>query len=159
MQSSNDEDQDWDEPTHATITEQQISDLVDEFYNRVWKHPRLGPIFSSRLDGKRDQHLVRMKKFWASILLRTGEYHGRPVPKHKALSEVVPKDFAIWLTLFRTTANEVLEVGLADHVTEKAERIAQSLWLAMFAGIGDTPPGWLRGPEYISQYEDLNARD
>lgn len=136
------------------ITRDEISALVDTFYDRVWADDRLGPIFSARLDHNRDAHLDRMKLFWASVLLRSGEYHGRPVPKHKALSEVEPSDFVRWLTLFETTAHEILDTNTALHVIEKAERIAESLWLAMFGTIGQTPPAWLKGQNYETKYAE-----
>lgn len=130
----------------GAITRAQISDLVDRFYDRVWAHAELGPIFSSRLDHKRDQHLATMKKFWASVLLASGEYHGRPVPKHKVLHDVREYHFGQWLGLFQQTANEVFCAETAVFVTTKAERIAQSLWLAMFGQIGETPPTWIGQP-------------
>lgn len=132
----------------VAVTRDEISELVDLFYQRVWADVRLGPIFLSRLGDQRDAHLARMKQFWASVLLRSGEYHGQPVPKHKALTEVVEDDFARWLSLFRKTAFDVFSEKAAEHVTAKAERIAQSLWLAMFGTVGASPPTWLNGPDY-----------
>ncbi len=141
------------------ITRDEISALVDKFYERVWAHPRLGPIFSSRLENDRTAHLERMKQFWASVLLRTGEYHGRPVPKHKAITEAKGVDFAHWLELFRATAFELLEPETAKHVTAKAEQIATSLWLAMFGGVGERPPTWLNGPDYLIKHTQGEVRE
>lgn len=144
-------DDDPQNPLGAAISKDQISQLVDQFYDRVWAHPRLGPIFSTRLDGDRAAHLARMKQFWESVLLRTGVYHGRPVPKHKALTEAKSSDFAHWLSLFHETANEVFEPHNAKLVTQTAERIAESLWLAMFGSVGESPPPWLKGPDYLKR--------
>lgn len=143
----------------CVITRADISTLVDKFYDRVWADPRLGPIFSKRLDHNRADHLQRMKQFWASVLLRSGEYHGRPVPKHKALTEVVQSDFAQWLELFHETAFEVLEKSVAQHVVDKAEHIAASLWLAMFGTPGSAVPLWLKGANYVEKFhqEQLGA--
>lgn len=140
------------------ITRDEISILVDTFYDRVWCHPKIGPIFSSRLDADRETHLARMKQFWASVLLRTGEYHGRPVPKHKAITEAESVDFAHWLEIFRATAFELLEPETARRVTEKAEQIAQSLWLAMFGRVGESPPPWLYGPDYLAKKSQDDMR-
>lgn len=147
------------QPADIAITRTEISTLVDTFYGHVWAHPRLSPIFSSRLDADRDKHLARMKQFWASVLLRSGEYHGRPVPKHKAITEAQSSDFAHWLDLFCTTAHEVLTPQTATHVVAKAEQIAQSLWLAMFGGVGDAPPIWLKGPDYLAKYAETETRE
>jgi len=141
------------------ITREDISVLVETFYQRVWAHPRLGPIFSSRLEDDRSAHLDRMKLFWASVLLRSGEYHGRPVPKHKALTEAEDHDFAHWLSLFRATAFECLTPKTASIVTDKAEHIATSLWLAMFGSVGARPPNWLTGPNYLEKYSEAKTRD
>lgn len=134
-------------PVHPSITEQQISDLVDQFYDRVWADPRLGPIFSERLEKTRDEHLSKMKMFWSSVLLRTGVYKGKPVPAHVKLNEVVGSDFEIWLGLFRPVAKEVFSKDAAPLVIEAAERIATSLWLAMFGTPFSNPPDWRRAAQ------------
>ncbi len=147
------------EVADIAITRDEIAALVDKFYDRVWAHPRLGPIFSSRLESDRANHLVRMKQFWASVLLRSGEYHGRPVPKHKAITEAQDVDFAHWLELFHATAHDVLQFETASQVIAKAEQIAQSLWLAMFGGVGESPPSWLKGPDYLAKHLQGEVRE
>lgn len=139
------------------ISRDQISNLVDTFYDRIWADQRLGPIFKRRLDHDKPAHLARMKKFWASVLLHSGEYHGRPVPKHKALHEVNQYDYALWLRLFNQSAQDVLPVTLAEDVIAKAERIAQSLWLASFGDVGHRPPEWLSDAKYM-QITDVDNR-
>ena len=69
-------------PAHPSITPGQISDLVERFYGRVRNDERLGPIFEARVQGEWGPHLAKMKGFWRSVLLKTGEYKGRPVPVH-----------------------------------------------------------------------------
>jgi hemoglobin len=139
-------------PVHPSITERQISDLVDHFYDRVWADPRLGPIFSARLQDTRDAHLAKMKTFWSSVLLRTATYDGRPVPAHAKLKEVVSSDFEVWLGLFRPVAREVFSEEASAIVIEAAERIATSLWLAMFGTPFSNPPDWrLQREPIVSQ--------
>ncbi len=134
-------------PVHPSITEAQISDLVDRFYDRVWADPRLGPIFKGRIGANRDAHLAKMKTFWSSVLLRTRSYDGRPVPAHAKLSEVKSDDFKIWLGLFRPVANEVFSPQAAPIVIESAERIATSLWLVMFSTPTLLEPDWRTSPQ------------
>lgn len=129
-------------PVHASITESQISELVDRFYDRVWSDARLGPIFSDRLQSTRAAHLEKMKTFWSAVLLRTGAYKGKPVPAHVKLTEVRSADFECWLGLFRPVAREVFSHEAAPLVIETAERIASSLWLAMFGTPFSSPPDW-----------------
>ena len=133
----------WRQPAHPNISADQIERLVDEFYGRVRADSRLGPIFDSRIQSDDWQvHLSKMKSFWRSVLLRTGEYHGKPVPAHAQLSDVVTDDFRIWLALFRKTAAEIFAPEPMAVVVETAERIASSLWLAMNAHTIAAPPDW-----------------
>ena len=119
-------------PLHRAITPDQISRLVDEFYDRVFADARLGPIFLKHIGADRSAHMRTMKQFWSSVLLKTRGYSGQPVPVHLKLSEIRRDDFAIWLGYFRETANEIFEPEAAAVVIAAAERIAESLKLAMF---------------------------
>ena len=119
-------------PLHPSITEAQISRMVDDFYDRVFADERLGPIFMRRIGADRAHHMHVIKQFWSSVLLRTGAYAGRPVPVHLKLKEVEPEDFRIWLAHFRITARASFASEAAVLVIVAAERIAESLWLAMF---------------------------
>jgi hemoglobin len=126
------------QPLHASITEAHIAMLVDIFYRAIWADPRLGPIFSAHVTD-RPKHLDTMRRFWSSVLLKTAAYKGRPVPAHMKLTEVTEMDFPRWLALFRTAAHDTFEPDAAVLVIEAAERIAQSLWFAMFEVPGAVP--------------------
>ena len=130
------------EPVHPSITREQISRLVDGFYGKIRSDSRLGPIFEARVQGNWSPHLAKMKLFWASVLLRTGEYNGRPVPVHARLSEVETDDFRLWLRLFRETVAEIFMHEAQPIVITTAERIAASLWLAMGDNLMKQPPDW-----------------
>ena len=119
------------EAAHPSIDHDQISALVDRFYDRVWADPALGPIFKYHIGEDRTAHLEKMKSFWSAVLLKTGAYKGRPVPAHKKLTEVKTEDFVDWLGHFRTVAREVFSAEAAPIVIDKAERIASSLGQAM----------------------------
>lgn len=139
------------EPVHPSISHAQISELVDRFYDAIWSHPVLGPIFTRRVED-RAAHLDRMKRFWSSVLLRTGAYKGRPVPAHVRLGEVRSEDFALWLSVFRPVARDVFAPEAAPLVIAAAERIATSLWLAMFG----TP--FNRAPDLTSSETNVGER-
>ncbi|MCT8997557.1 group III truncated hemoglobin [Chelativorans intermedius] len=109
-----------------------IGGIVRDFYSRVRADERLGPIFARHVAGDWEPHLEKMTDFWCSVILKTGTYHGRPVPAHLKLKEVRPTDFAIWLGLFRETVRQRCNPGIAAIFIERAERIAHSLQLAMF---------------------------
>lgn len=122
------------------ITEDYISTLVDRFYERVRANELIGPIFEQAIGDDWPPHLAKMKKFWSSVALNTGAYSGKPVPAHQKLSSAQRRHFKIWLTLFRQTLEETAPSREAvKYFMERAERIAQSLQLAMF-GVPGIPP-------------------
>ncbi|MGN6583819.1 MAG: group III truncated hemoglobin [Rhizobiaceae bacterium] len=117
---------------HPDIDRAFIGRLVRDFYGRVRKDERLGPIFAGVIGEDWEPHLEKMTEFWCSVILKTRSYEGRPVPAHLKLKQVREEDFAIWLSHFRGTANELCPPGIAEVFIVRAERIAESLKLAMF---------------------------
>src|SRR5579859_7087615 len=111
------------------IDEALIERLVRRFYDKVRRDPELGPIFEARI-ADWEPHLRRMCAFWSSVALMSGRYHGEPMSKHLPLP-VDAAHFDRWLTLFEETARELCDVAAADHFTERAARIAESLELAV----------------------------
>ncbi len=132
------------DPVHPSITKDQISDLVDQFYEKIRDDERLGPIFANAInassEGNWDPHLEKMKRFWASVLLKTGEYKGQPVVVHNGLPDLQENDFSLWLKMFARTVEEVMEKDAQKPVYESARRIAQSLYLSRFGSAGSALP-------------------
>lgn len=115
------------------IDNDYISILVETFYNRVRAHPLLGPIFDKAVQDDWPTHLQTMKNFWMSVALNAGNYSGKPVPKHQALSSVKEWHFDIWLALFEQTLRDTApEPNAIPYFMERANRIAESLKLSMF---------------------------
>ncbi len=111
------------------IDETMISNLVHTFYGRIRSDTLLGPIFEARITDW-DTHLERMCKFWSSVTLMSGRYHGRPMPAHAPLP-VAGAHFDHWLALFAETAGEVCPPAAAELFMEKARMIATSLELGI----------------------------
>jgi hemoglobin len=107
------------------IDEAMIDRLVRAFYDRVRADSVLGPIFAERIEDW-DPHLERMCAFWSSVALMSGRYHGQPMEKHLPLP-VDARHFDRWLELFEETARETCPATAAEHFTERARRIAESL--------------------------------
>ncbi|MEC7289614.1 MAG: group III truncated hemoglobin [Pseudomonadota bacterium] len=115
------------------IDEDFISTLVERFYGRVRADERLGPIFDGAIEDW-DDHLPKMKAFWSSVALNSGRYSGKPVPVHQNLSGVEEADFAVWLGLFEDTVSDLApSPDVTSYFMERAQRIAESLKLAMFS--------------------------
>jgi len=122
------------------IDEAYISLLVETFYGRIRAHELIGPIFETAIGDDWDHHLANMKAFWASVALNAGRYSGKPVPAHKKHTSIQPWHFKIWLALFEQTLKDTSPTpGAVTYFMERAERIAQSLQLAMFGvpGLGE----------------------
>ncbi len=114
------------------VTRTTIGILVREFYARLRGDERLGPIFAREISGDWEPHLEKMTDFWCSVILKSGDYQGRPVPAHVKLKDVTEQDFDIWLGIFSRTAYEIFSPETAAVFVDRAERIAKSLKLAMF---------------------------
>lgn len=134
-------------PLDDSITPALIETLVHRFYDRIRDEPELGPIFNSVIKDNWPTHLARMCAFWSSIALKTGEYKGRPVPKHVAIPGLTPAHFSIWLSLFRQTAIEVCGQDIGLLFIDRAERIAESLQLAIFFNGQIVPSGAFKNGE------------
>lgn len=117
---------------HPDVDRVFIGRLVREFYGRVRRDERLGPIFAAVVQDDWEPHLEKMTDFWCSVILKDGSYNGRPVPAHLKLKQVREEDFEVWLRYFRATAEETCPPGVAATFIDRAERIARSLILAMF---------------------------
>jgi hemoglobin len=126
-------------PVHPGISEALIEELVRAFYAKVRRDPDLGPIFAAVVGDDWEPHLEKMFAFWSSVTRMTGRYKGRPVPAHFKLAGLEPRHFEIWLRLFRETAAERCEPDIAAIFVSRAERIAESLQLALFYRPGLSP--------------------
>jgi hemoglobin len=66
-------------------------------------------------------------------MLTSARYKGSPMAAHVAHRGAIrPEMFDRWLALWRAAAAETLEPEAAAAVTAKAERIAESLKLALY---------------------------
>lgn len=142
---------------HPSITEEQISDLVDQFYAVIRSDAQLGPIFESHIGNNWDTHLAKMNKFWRSILLKSREYDGRPVPMHQKIEGLGSLEFEIWLAHFSKVAIQIMHPEAADITIELAKRVATSLWLSRFPDPNVSPPQWSPADTSISELPNGNS--
>ena len=104
-----------------------VSRLVDSFYARIRDDALLGPIFAARIEDW-PWHLDRMKRFWRSILMNTGEFSGNPMTRHLAIPGLDEAHFAHWLELFYATLRDLESDPAATRlVGTRARMIADSL--------------------------------
>jgi hemoglobin len=116
----------------GSVTEAQLALLVDRFYASVRNDVVLGPVFNGAISDW-PEHLERMVHFWSSVMLTSGRYKGNPMAAHvRHRDKVDPSMFGRWLQLWGETARDTLDEGGAAGVISKAERMAETLKLAMF---------------------------
>ena len=129
----------------ALPSEAQIAALVPAFYARVRRDPLLGPVFAAAVEDW-DEHHARLGAFWSSVMLTSGRYKGSPMQAHLKHREAIrPEMFARWLALWGDTARELLPVAVAEAFVAKAERIAESLGLALYFRMPPAQPTVSRG--------------
>ncbi|MCW3475152.1 group III truncated hemoglobin [Limobrevibacterium gyesilva] len=122
------------------INEDSIRLLVHGFYDRVRADPALGPVFDTAIAAEDwPAHLQTMCRFWSSVMLASGRYNGNPVAVHRAVSGIAPELFPHWLALFATTAQALFVPAEAAKFIAKAQRIAESLRIAVFFRPGQPP--------------------
>lgn len=123
-----------DPPPSADLDEAALALLVNHFYARLRRDEQLGPVFAGAI-AEQDwpAHLERMTRFWSSVMLGTGRYHGQPVAAHMQHREAMdPSLFARWLMFWEQSARACLSPQDAIAVISKAHRIAESLQIALF---------------------------
>ena len=118
------------------LDEDAIERLVRAFYGTARRDPMLAPLFVGIEDW--ETHITRLCAFWSSVALMTGRYHGQPMAAHMPL-DLRAEHFARWLELFERTAREVCTPAGAEHLLERARRIARSLELGMAFHRGEPP--------------------
>ena len=112
------------------ISEPAIAALVDRFYAKARRDPMIGPVFHAAVHDW-DEHLRKLCDFWSSVMLTTGRYKGNPMTAHMRLP-IEPVFFERWLALWREAADELFAPAVAQRLRGKAERVAESLQLALF---------------------------
>jgi hemoglobin len=105
-----------------------IEDVLRAFYGAARQDPLLGPAFAAVADW--EGHIGNLTRFWGSVALLTGDYHGQPMQAHRKLA-LTPAHFARWLALFEETVRARLTPEGAEHMLERARRIARSLEMGL----------------------------
>ena len=106
--------------------------VVDDFYRKARLDTVIGPIFNRVIaDEEWPAHLDKIATFWSSMLLGTGTYSGRPMPKHLAIGDLGDRHFERWLALFKETVDELCPPAVAAIFVDRAERVAHSLRLGL----------------------------
>ncbi|UXN05874.1 group III truncated hemoglobin [Bartonella sp. HY761] len=109
----------------SAVDEVLIETVVRHFYDRVRADALLGPIFEEKIKNW-EPHLQQMFAFWSAVMLHSGRYEGRPMPKHVVL-DIDAQHFDHWLDIFRQTVDDLCLPHDAEIFKQKATHIAKSL--------------------------------
>lgn len=109
----------------AGIDRDLIAAVVDDFYARVRADGMLGPIFDAAVHDW-PSHLERLRMFWSSVTLMTGDYKGHPMQAHFRLPPLSDEHFQRWLGLFQETVDALCTPEQAEVFMIRARRIADS---------------------------------
>lgn len=123
------------------LDESSLTKLVEAFYARVRADEALGPVFNGAI-AHWDEHLDKLSAFWSSVMLTSGRYKGQPVPAHLRHREAMtPEMFGRWLALWLEVTNQMMQPEAASALQARAERIAESLQLAVHFRMPPDPVG------------------
>jgi hemoglobin len=102
-----------------------VSAVVENFYASIRADDMLGPIFEKAVHDW-PSHLQRLRMFWTSITLMTGDYKGNPLQAHFRLPLLTDEHFERWLGLFQDTVDALCTPAQAELFMSRARRIADS---------------------------------
>ena len=97
--------------------------MVNTFYGRIQKNEVLGPIFEEKLNGRWEQHLEKMYRFWQTILFDEHTYSGAPFPPH-ARMPIDESHFIIWVQNWTGTVDEFFAGPIADEAKKRGTLMA-----------------------------------
>ena len=129
------------------LDETVVAAVVEAFYTRARLDPLIGPIFNRVIATDAwPRHLAVIADFWSSMLLGSGRYSGRPLPKHIGIPDLQDVHFERWLSLFRKTVEELCPPVVAGLFIDRAERVAHSfrIGIAMSRGEDSLKVGIMR---------------
>ncbi len=119
--------------THDQIGHERIQAVVDDFYDRIQRHPTLAEPFRRVTDWP--GHKARLTHFWWLSLggerYRDDEFRVGPAHMSLGITDPLVDD---WLALFRAVLDDHLPADLADAWFARAEHMGRSIrMLAQFS--------------------------
>lgn len=110
--------------------EEDLTNVVHTFYDRVQRDKKLGPIFNDVVKIDWASHLPVMVSFWRTIMFGDGGYQGNPLMAHmKWTSEVKmnTQQFLHWLDLFHRTIDDLYDGPNTDLLKMRSSNMATML--------------------------------
>ena len=125
----------------AMLDEEALALLFARFYAQVRCDDLIGPLFNQAIHDW-PAHTNRLTAFWSSVRLASGRYKGQPVAAHLRHREKITSPmFDRWLSIWRKTTADMFTADVAGALQAKADRIAESLRLALFFSLDQHSSG------------------
>ncbi len=112
------------------LGEEEITNVVHTFYDRVAVDEKLGPIFNDVVKIDWSTHLPVMVQFWRTIVFGDGGYQGNPLMAHMKWASDVRMDenkFQHWLALFHQTIDDLYAGPYAEMMKLRSANMATML--------------------------------
>lgn len=108
-------------------TRDDVEALLRSFYGRAFDDELLAEPFADLCSRGLEEHLPVMCDFWETVLFRAGLYHRNALHAHRRVHHQTPlaaEHFARWLTLWKSTVDQMYQGPVAEHAKIQAARIA-----------------------------------
>lgn len=109
---------------------EDIAQVVEAFYQSAIQDVEIGYIFTDVAKLNLETHIPVICDFWETVLLGNVIYRGSVVYKHISLhrkSPLLPEHFEKWLSIWRTTVDELFEGDKAEEMKRRAFMMAEMM--------------------------------
>lgn len=115
---------------------QDVENLVRSFYQKVRKHPEIGPFFNDTISNW-SEHLEKLTNFWETNLFFVKAYKGNPLRAHISVDHefgntIEQAHFGHWLELWFGTVDDLFEGNNAYLAKERARNMAHIMFIRIF---------------------------
>ena len=109
--------------------------LINTFYEKARTDKDLGYIFDEVAKVDWENHMPIMYDFWENALFHTGNYKRNAMQVHVDLNEKIAltkEHFDTWLTIFKSTVDELFKGEVANNAKTRAISIATMIQLKIY---------------------------
>ena len=117
---------------------EDITSLVNSFYEKIRQDDMLGPIFYSHIhDNKWPEHLSKLADFWETNLFGIAKFKGNPSQKHITVDKnmnhsITQVHFGKWLQLWFESIDELFEGEIAFKAKNAARKMSTGQFMVMW---------------------------
>ena len=116
---------------------EDVSLLVNVFYDRIRENELLGPIFNLHIKEEQwPDHLEKLTDFWVTALFGIVCFKGNPTIAHKTVDynlnhTIAQYHFEQWVSLWHSSIDSLFEGQLANRAKKTSENMARGQYNAI----------------------------